>query len=80
MDGVGIADFGRADDAGDVQVTASAFSWADANRFVRETGVQAVAVGLGVDGHGANAQILAGANDAQRNFAPVRNQDFLKHA
>ena len=36
-----------------------------------------VAVDLGVDSHGFDAQLLAGAQDAQGNFAAICDQDFF---
>jgi len=48
MDRLCVGDFGSTDDGGDVQVTAGAFRWTDANSLVGKTGVQAVAVGFGV--------------------------------
>jgi hypothetical protein len=35
--------------------------------------VQGIAIGFAVDGDGFDAEFLAGANDAQRNLAPVCN-------
>src|SRR5512139_3498965 len=41
--------------------------------------VEGVAVGVGVDGDRLDAQFGAGADDADRNLAPVGDQYFLKH-
>ena len=38
-----------------------------------------VAVGDGVHGHGFYSQLLAGAQNAQRDFATVGDNDFFKH-
>jgi hypothetical protein len=35
--------------------------------------MQAVTVGFRIDGHGPNAQVLAGADHADGNFAAIRN-------
>jgi hypothetical protein len=79
MDGVHVGDFGRADDGGDVQVAARALGRADADGLVGEAHVGAVTVGFRIDGHGADAQLLAGADDdADGNFAAVGDEDFLK--
>ena len=40
VNGVGIGDFRRADDAGDLQVAVGTFGWANADRFVGEADVQ----------------------------------------
>jgi len=52
----------------------------DADALVGEGDMQAVAVGLGVDGDGGNAHLLAGADDADGDLAAVRNQNFRKHS
>jgi hypothetical protein len=41
--------------------------------------MQAVAVGLRIYGHRADAEFLARANHAKGDFAAVGNQDLLKH-
>ncbi len=71
MNGVDICDFSRADHRRNVEITARAFGGADANGFVGESHVQAVAVGLRVYGHRLDAQILASADDADGDFAPI---------
>jgi len=38
-----------------------------------------VGVGGRVHGHRRNAQLLAGAQDAQRDLAAIGDQDFLEH-
>ena len=77
MDGVDVGDLGRADDRRNIQIAARALGRTDADRLVGETHVQAVAVGLGVHGHRLDAQLLAGADDPQRDFAAVGDEDFL---
>jgi hypothetical protein len=37
------------------------------------------AVGVGVDGDGGNAQLAAGAQDTEGDFAPVGDKDFAEH-
>ena len=51
----------------------------DADVVVGEAHVQRLAVGLGVDGDGLDAELAAGANDAQRDLAAIGDQDFLEH-
>jgi hypothetical protein len=41
--------------------------------------VQRILVGLAVDGDGLDAELLAGAQDAQRDLAAVGDQDALEH-
>ncbi len=79
MDGVGIGDFGGADHGRNIEIAARAFSGADADGFVGKAGVQAMAVGFRVYRYGADAEILAGANDADGDLAPVGDQNLVKH-
>ena len=41
--------------------------------------MQGVLVGLGIDRHGLDAQFAAGADDAQRDFTTVRDEDLVEH-
>ncbi|MNH15578.1 hypothetical protein D3C79_751930 [compost metagenome] len=41
--------------------------------------VQGMAVGVGVDRHGANAHLGAGTHDPNCDFTPVGDQDFFYH-
>jgi hypothetical protein len=79
MNGVHVGDLGGADHLGDVQVAFGAARRADAHRLVGKAHMQRVAIRLGIDGDGGDAQFLAGADDAQGDFAAVGNQDFAKH-
>ena len=84
MDDNGIFDtailFGESDDGGNVEIAARAFSGADGDGLIRKACVEAVAIGFGVNGDRANAQIFAGADDAQGDLAAVGDQNFFKHA
>ena len=73
MDRIHVAHFRRAHDAIDLQITFRARRRADADRFVRELDVERIDIRLRIDREGADAQLLASANDAQRDFAPVRD-------
>ena len=79
MNRIDVADFGRAHDAIDLQITFRARRRADADRFVRQLDVQRIDVRLGINREGANAEFFAGANDAQRNFAAIGDQNFFEH-
>ena len=79
MNRIDVADFGRADDAIDLQITFRAWRRADANRFVGQLDVERIDIRLRINREGADAEFLAGANDAQRDFAAIRDEDFLKH-
>jgi hypothetical protein len=52
---------------------------ANTDRLIGKSNGQGVPVRLAVDGNGANAEFLARADDAQRNFTAVGNKDFLEH-
>ena len=80
MNRVDVADFRRADDAIDLQITVGARGRADADRFVGQLHVERIDVRLGVDRQRADAEFLAGANDAERDFAAIGDEDFFEHA
>ncbi len=79
MDRIHIGDFGGADDGGNVEIAFVQARRPDADGFVGKADVQRVAVGFAVDGDGLDAEFLAGTDDAQGDFAAIRNQDFLEH-
>ena len=66
---------------GDVEVSADgAFALADQIGFVRLEAVDAEAVLLRVDGHGAQAQFSGGAKDADGDFAAIGDEQFFSCA
>src|SRR5579864_5784658 len=79
MNGFHIGNFGRADDRGDVEIAARTLSRADANRFVGEAHMQAMTIGLRINGDGSDSQVLTGADDANGDLASIGDQDFLEH-
>ena len=80
VDGIHVGDLRGADDAVDPQVALAGGRFADADGFVGHLHVHRVGVRLGIDRHRADVQFLAGADDADGDFAAVGYQDFLKHA
>ena len=76
MDGVGAGDLGGGDDRGDVEVTLARRGRTDADVIIGVADMQRVAVGLGMDGHGLQAHLLARQDDAQRDLAAVGDEDF----
>ena len=76
---VGAGDLGRADHRRHVQVAVGAPRRADADVLVGKAAVQRVLVGLGEDRHRLDAELAAREDDAQRDFAAVRDQDLLEH-
>ena len=79
VDGVDIADFGGGDDAIDFEITLGAGSWADADGFVGGLDVKGVVIGFGVDGESADAEVFAGADDAEGDFAAIGYKNFVEH-
>ena len=79
MDGVGVRHLGRGEDARDGAIALRRRRRADAHRLVGEADVQRLAVGLGEDGDGLDLELPAGAQDAQRDLAPIGDEDFLEH-
>ena len=73
MDRVDVGDFGGADHRGNVEVAFVQARRADADGLIGKADVQRVAIGLAVDGDGLDAELLAGADDAQGNFPAIRN-------
>ena len=67
---------GRRDDGRHVQVALPHRRRTDAVALVGQADVQRLAVGLRKDRHGGDAHLLAGADDAHGNLAPVGDQNF----
>jgi hypothetical protein len=77
MDGVHIVGLGDAEDAGNVEIGFDgSFAGADAIGFVRFEAVKGEAVFLGIDGDGAEAEFVGGAENADGDFATVGGEEF----
>ena len=77
MDRVDLVLPGQGDDAGDVEVGAHRLAGlADAVGLVRLEAVQGEAVFVRIDGHGADAQFVGRAKDANGDFAAVGDEQF----
>ena len=79
MDGVDVCNLGGGDDGGDVEVALGGARRADADGLVGKLDVQAVPVRLAVDGDGADAHLLARADDTQGDLTTVCDQNLMKH-
>ncbi len=79
VDGDRVGDLGGGDQGRDVEVAVGGFGRADADRFVREAHVLEVTIGGGVHRHGLDAELAAGAQDAQRDLATVGDEDLVQH-
>src|SRR5579872_6317231 len=79
MNGIGVGDFGRADNCWNIQITQRQLWRPDADGLVGEAHWQRVAVGFAVDGDGFDSQLFAGADYPEGNFTAVGYEDFLEH-
>ena len=79
MDRVGAGDLRGAQDRRHAQIAVGAARGPDADVLVGKSDVQGVLVRLGVDRDGLDSELAARADDAQRDFPTVRDQDFLEH-
>src|SRR5581483_6107274 len=80
IDRVHIGDLGGADHGGNVQIAVAQPRRPDADGFVGKPHVQRVAIGLAVNSHRADAQFLAGADYAERDFPAIGDEDLLEHS
>ena len=78
VDGVGPTGDGGRDDVRDREVRLGGRRVADADGLVGELDVEAVLVGGGVDRDGGEAELLAGADDADGDLAAVGDEDLEK--
>ncbi len=79
MDRHRVGDLGGADDRRHVEIAPRRGRRPDAHRLVREQHVLQAVVGGGVHGDGLDAELAAGAQDAQRDLAAVGDDDLLEH-
>ena len=80
MDAVALGRLGRGDDRGDVEVAPRGRRRPDADGTVGQADVQGLLVRGRVDGHGLDAQLVGGADHADRDLAPVGDEDAPEHA
>jgi hypothetical protein len=80
VNSVDVRDLSRTDNPVDAKITLVRRGFADANGFIRHLDMHRVNVGFRVNGDRPDIQLLASANDANRDFSAVGNEDFLKHA
>ena len=78
MNRVCIGHFSRAQNARDVAIALIARGRANTHVFISHPDVQGIAVGLRVNGDRLQAQLFAGADNPQRDFAAVRNENFFE--
>src|SRR5690606_21511059 len=80
VDGDGVRDLGRRDDRRHVQVALLRARRADTHGLVREQDVLQRRVGRRVHGHRLDAELAAGAQNAQRDLAAIGDQNLVEHA
>src|SRR5207302_8370349 len=76
---IDIANLGCAHDSIDFEIAFRAGRRADANGFVCKLNVQRIHVGFRINRERSNAELLAGANHAQRDLTAISNYDFFEH-
>ena len=79
MNRLHVADFGRADHAGDLEIAVGGLRRADAIRLVRQLEIACAAVAFAEDGDRLDAQLAARPDDPQRNFTAVGYENSLIH-
>ena len=79
VDGVHMGDGGGTQDRRHVQIAVLGRRRPDADGLVGQAHVHGVIVGGGMNGDGADAHFPARSLDAERDFAAVGDQDFVKH-
>ena len=80
MHGVGAGDLAGREQRGDVEIGILRGRRPDADAFVGQPHMHRVGVGGGMHGHGLDAELLAGAQHAQCDFAAIGYEDFVEHA
>ena len=79
MDGIGARRFGRGHDLRAVEIGLGGLRRADADGLVGHVHMERVAVGLGIDGDGGDAEPSRRLDDAAGDFAPVGDQKLGEH-
>ena len=80
MDRVGAGDLAGGDQRRDVEIAVAGRRRADADALVGEPHMHRVGIGGRMHRDGRDAELLAGAQDAQRDLAAVGDQDLVEHA
>jgi hypothetical protein len=79
MDGIGSGLFGNLDNLLADEITLRGGGLADMISFVRHTHMQRATIGIRKDRYASNAEVAAGADDADGDFASVGNQYLSNH-
>ncbi len=79
MHGVGAGDLAGGEQRRDVEIAVARRRRADAHALVGEPHMHGVGVGGRMHRDGRDAELLAGAQHAQRDLAAIGDQDFVEH-
>jgi len=66
-------------DVREIQITIGVAARANADALIRNQGMQRIFIRLRVHGDALDAQLAARSDDTARDFAAIRNKNFLKH-
>ena len=80
MDRVGAGDLAGREQGGDVEIALARRRRADADALVGEPHMHGIGIGGRMDRDGGDAELLGGAQHAQRDLAAVGDQDLVEHA
>jgi hypothetical protein len=70
---------GRREHLGLIQIALARRRWPDEHRLIGLADMQSLRVCLGIDGDGAQAHALGGAEDATGDLAAIGDQDGCEH-
>ena len=76
---IGAAAPDRVEDGVGVEVALGRGAAAERVGLVGEPYMQRIAIEIGVDRHGRDAELAGGADDSDRDLTPVGDQDLLQH-
>ncbi len=71
MDGLSISDFSGTDNCLHIEIALAAWRPTDTDTLISNLGVQSISIDIRMDGNRLDAKFLAGAYDAQGNFATI---------
>ncbi len=78
MDGIGVCDFSRRENARNIKIAFLACGRSDTDRFIGKSYVERFPIGLGKYGNCRDPEFPACTYDAEGNFTPVRYKNFVK--
>jgi hypothetical protein len=79
MDGVGACDLAGRDQIRDVQIAVARWRRPDADALIGKAHMHGVGVGGRMNRDGLRCRVPCGAQDPQRDLAPVGDQDLVEH-